>query len=321
MARDVFISHSSSDAQIAEEISCQCEAQGVGTWIAPRNVPPGADWAKSIVDAIGSSRAMVLVFSAHANGSPQVCREAELAIKRRILVIPFRIENRTPSGSMEYFLSACHWLDAFPPPIEPHARRLAHTVVSLFEKDGDFLGTLNKVLATVESEPVECMSAGNELIDSLFKETQVLVDDYFNLFRSARTALTKKRGWFAYNSSAAAREIRERREALLTTRLRVREWAKAVRESDCSRLLADFASSIRDFFYSSQWREDKMSRSDGGKLVDLFHALGSRDIRKGELDRFISRTLNAMEGRWQAIAFHYARLKQGSTKTPRAHDG
>jgi hypothetical protein len=31
----------------------------------------------------------------------------------------------TPSRSLEYFLSSQHWLDAFPPPMEPHYLRLS----------------------------------------------------------------------------------------------------------------------------------------------------------------------------------------------------
>jgi hypothetical protein len=39
-------------------------------------------------------------------------------------VLPVRIEDVLPSQSLEYFLSSQHWLDAFPPPMEPHFARL-----------------------------------------------------------------------------------------------------------------------------------------------------------------------------------------------------
>jgi hypothetical protein len=39
-------------------------------------------------------------------------------------VLPFRIENVSPSKSLEFFLSAQHWMDAFPPPRQPHYARL-----------------------------------------------------------------------------------------------------------------------------------------------------------------------------------------------------
>ena len=39
--------------------------------------------------------------------------------------MPFRIEEVVPSKSLEFFLSAQHWMDAFPPPREAHYRRLS----------------------------------------------------------------------------------------------------------------------------------------------------------------------------------------------------
>jgi hypothetical protein len=58
-------------------------------------------------------------------------REVERAVNKGIPVIPFRIENVTPSKAMEYFLSAPHWLDALTPPLEKHLQRLADTVQAL----------------------------------------------------------------------------------------------------------------------------------------------------------------------------------------------
>jgi hypothetical protein len=39
-------------------------------------------------------------------------------------VLPFRIEDVAPSKSLEFFLSAQHWMDAFPPPRDAHYRAL-----------------------------------------------------------------------------------------------------------------------------------------------------------------------------------------------------
>jgi TIR domain len=83
-----------------------------------------ADWAAEILTAIAAARVMVLVFSASANSSPQVRREVERAVHREVAVLPVRIEDVLPSQSLEYFLSSQHWLDAFPPPMEPHFARL-----------------------------------------------------------------------------------------------------------------------------------------------------------------------------------------------------
>jgi TIR domain len=123
-SRAVFVSYSLSDRDTATGLVRYLEANGIECWVAPRDVTPGADWAAEIVDAIAAARVMVLIFSASANISPQVRREVERAVHREVIVLPFRVAEVLPSRSLEYFLSSQHWLDAFPPPMEPHYARL-----------------------------------------------------------------------------------------------------------------------------------------------------------------------------------------------------
>ena len=124
MGRDVFISYSHPDQACAYEMAALLEGQGIACWIAPRDIAPAADWAAEIIEAIYGARIMILVFSAGSNDSPQVRREVERAVHKGLCILPFRIENVLPSKSLEYFLSAQHWMDAFPPPREAHYARL-----------------------------------------------------------------------------------------------------------------------------------------------------------------------------------------------------
>ena len=124
MARDVFISYSQPDHDCAFALVARLEEQGIDCWIAPRDIAPSADWAAEILDAISSARVMILVYSANSNLSPQVRREVERAVHKQLSILTFRIENVPPSKSLEFFLSAQHWMDAFPPPREPHYARL-----------------------------------------------------------------------------------------------------------------------------------------------------------------------------------------------------
>jgi len=121
---EVFVSYSQPDRECALELVGRVEAQGIGCWVAPRDLSPSADWAAEIIDALSSARVMVLVFSAHSNDSPQVRREVERAVHKQLRILPFRIEDVLPSRSLEYFLSAQHWLDAFPAPREPYYAKL-----------------------------------------------------------------------------------------------------------------------------------------------------------------------------------------------------
>lgn len=125
---DVFVSHSSKDREAADAACRELESRGIRCWMAPRDIRPGANWGESILEAIGRVKVMVLLLSANANASPQVQREVERAVNKSVVIIPVRIENVMPSASLEYFLSAAHWLDAFVSPLEEHGRDLAAAV-------------------------------------------------------------------------------------------------------------------------------------------------------------------------------------------------
>jgi hypothetical protein len=121
---EVFVSYSQPDHDVAHELVSRVEAHGIECWIAPRDVQSGMEWAAEIVSAIAAARAMVLVFSASANNSPQVRREVTLAIDKGVRVVPFRIADVAPLAGRESFLRGQPWVDAFAPPMEPHYARL-----------------------------------------------------------------------------------------------------------------------------------------------------------------------------------------------------
>jgi TIR domain len=141
MARsDIFVSYcTKSDRDAAYDLVAHVESRGIECWIAPRDVQGGMEWAAEIVNAITMARVMVLIFSASANSSPQVRREVMLAVHRGVRVVPFRVQDIAPAASLEYFLGGHQWLDAFPPPLEPHYARL--------------VTCLNTLLATPSNPP------------------------------------------------------------------------------------------------------------------------------------------------------------------------
>ncbi|HTR03248.1 MAG TPA: toll/interleukin-1 receptor domain-containing protein [Thermoanaerobaculia bacterium] len=128
MAHDVFISYSSKDKPVADAVCAGLEAQGLRCWVAPRDILPGSDWGGAIIDAITGSKVMVLIFSGHANSSPQIKREVERAVAKGVKLVPFRIEDVALGKTLEYFISTPHWLDALTQPLEAHIGKLAETV-------------------------------------------------------------------------------------------------------------------------------------------------------------------------------------------------
>jgi hypothetical protein len=131
VAHEIFISYSSLDRKAAEAICEDLERRGILCWMAPRDIVPGMPWAESIVDALESSKVMVLVYSASANVSVQIHREVERAVHKNINIVPIRIEEAVPTRTMEYFISATHWFDAIEPPLEGHLERFAAGVARL----------------------------------------------------------------------------------------------------------------------------------------------------------------------------------------------
>ena len=131
MAHDVFISHSHVDKPAADAACAALEAKGIRCWIAPRDINPGQDWAASIVEAIRGAQIMLLVFSRHANQSPQVQREVERAANSGKALLPLRIEDVLPEAALEYYLNTPHWLDAITKPFEAHLEKLADACTSL----------------------------------------------------------------------------------------------------------------------------------------------------------------------------------------------
>lgn len=110
---DVFISYSTRDRERAGAACAALEREGLRCWIAPRDGAPGVSYATFLVEAIGESRIVVLVFSQFANDSEAVLNELEIASNRGIPVLPLRIERVEPHGAAEFYLRRRHWLDAF----------------------------------------------------------------------------------------------------------------------------------------------------------------------------------------------------------------
>lgn len=124
MAHDVIISYSSKDKSIADAACARIEAARIRCWMAPRDIVPGQMYPEAISAAIEDARIMVVILSGHANASAHVMREVELAVSSGDVVVPFRVEDVQPSGSLHYLLMSTHWLDAIEPPMEESLDRL-----------------------------------------------------------------------------------------------------------------------------------------------------------------------------------------------------
>jgi hypothetical protein len=128
---DVFVSYASPDRDLAFRIADFLERDGITCWIAPRDVPPGVEYGAAILDGIENCRALVLVLSEHSNDSQFVRKEVERAVSKTKAVLPVRVREVVPSGSLEFFISSAQWVDAWRSPMEQHLAQLAVAIKAI----------------------------------------------------------------------------------------------------------------------------------------------------------------------------------------------
>lgn len=110
----VFISHSSKNSELAEELCGSLESKGFSCFLAPRDIRSGCEYAEEIVNGIDNSEVVVLLLSEASNSSPHVLREIERAVSKKKTIIVYKLEEVTLSKSLEYFLMTHQWINAKP---------------------------------------------------------------------------------------------------------------------------------------------------------------------------------------------------------------
>lgn len=129
-AGPVFISHSSSDATVAQRLCAALEAAGCRCWIAPRDIPPGSSWVAGIAAGIEGSRALAVLLTARSMNSAHLLREVELAIAKHVPVIPVRLDGTPLAAGLQYLLSTVQWIDA----VDDQPETQAAKVVAALER-------------------------------------------------------------------------------------------------------------------------------------------------------------------------------------------
>lgn len=123
----VFISHASADKPDADAIVTVLEGCGLHCWIAPRDIPGGADWPEAIPHAIGKCRLILVVFSRTADESDAVFSELTLARKKNKIIFWVRIRPDAPKRTA-FFLEPVQWFDAFDRPLDAYRTTLIEAV-------------------------------------------------------------------------------------------------------------------------------------------------------------------------------------------------
>lgn len=110
----VFISYASGDVAHAFATCRQLEENGLPCWIAPRDIDRDIlPYPEAIQRGLSQARAVVVLISDTANLSIHIPRELDLALERKLVIVPVRLQEVIPGGQLNYLLRTCQWLDAY----------------------------------------------------------------------------------------------------------------------------------------------------------------------------------------------------------------
>lgn len=136
MARDVFISHASADADTATLLRMHLEHGGISCWMAPRDIPAGSRYAEAILEGIDTCRVFLLLFSAHAGASTHVINEIEDGASKSKPMFVIRLDESDPAAnrSISLFLRSHQWFEASQGPMTAHITRIEDDVRRLLDR-------------------------------------------------------------------------------------------------------------------------------------------------------------------------------------------
>ena len=114
-----FISYSTKDRNIADNLCNKLESRGIKVWYAPRNVGTGT-YASAIMGAISRATHFIVIVSENSLASQHVLNEIDNAHTRlpQLKFKPLRLNDIALTPEFAYYLSRQHWMDAIIPPIE-----------------------------------------------------------------------------------------------------------------------------------------------------------------------------------------------------------
>lgn len=118
MGNHIFISYSTRDAKMANQLVEYLEQNGIDCWIAPRNISSGRNYTDVIDTAIKNCAAIVLIFSEHSARSLWVKKELTLGVSNQKNIIPFKISNTETDGGLNFLLTDVQWVVATERPTE-----------------------------------------------------------------------------------------------------------------------------------------------------------------------------------------------------------
>jgi hypothetical protein len=171
-----------------------------------------------------------------------------------------------------------------------------------------FLKLIDQLIEIVNIRQKQKKELFYEVVEPLFNQLQPIVDDYFSLFRQARSLIDDPK-----IPGEGAKELRKRREEMLRIRLQVRQLAVAIFENVSEKSIVEFAQNVDRFFFSTNLT--LQTGSYGEYLIDLVDYIAYDTLSEKAknllnegytFETYVNEVLKKLEIQWIAISRSYA---------------
>lgn len=157
MGNTVFISYSSKDEKMVEQIVSILEEAGFSYWKAPEMIPAGSNYAREIPRAIEGCEIFLLLLSESSQTSIWVEKEVDCAINYRKTIVPINLTGTVLSDMFRFYLNNVQII-SFCGNREIAAERLRQRLYALLPSKGTEGAGKEKIQASV----VQTSEAGKE---------------------------------------------------------------------------------------------------------------------------------------------------------------
>lgn len=103
--KSVFISYSSKDTEIVNEVVNMLETSGISYWKAPEMIPAGSNYAKEIPRVICECDIFLLIISEDSQRSIWVEKEIDFAINNRKVIVPLKLTEGKLTDMFSFYLN------------------------------------------------------------------------------------------------------------------------------------------------------------------------------------------------------------------------
>jgi hypothetical protein len=170
-----------------------------------------------------------------------------------------------------------------------------------------FLKLIDKIIEVVKRRKQRSKDILTDIVEPLFSEMALVVDDYLSLFLDTIEAVDQGTDEAL---ATAIQKVTARRYKLLTTRIKVQEMARVLTERYQKKILTEFAEEIVAFFHSSQIRPYRSgSTPSKDLLVELHDFLARPDFDRATLKPNLTQATRNIEVNWAKITRAYCRIK------------